>query len=182
MASENETVMDVCAEWHECIEATDPSVWNDERIVGLVKTTKAQQIAYLDRIEAAWKREARAIATEHAVLPAVCINKWSGNAAATREALETIHDKVNGLDEECGVDPVEIRDLARAAISAPPRQCDVGTAEEHAQRFYNFCESNSSGINGMCKPTCPCIDCFDKCQCFAKWAQMPYEDEEGGAK
>ena len=71
---------------------------------------------------------------------------------------------------------------ANFAISAPPRQCDVGTAEEHAQRFYNFCESNSSGINGMCKPTCPCIDCFDKCQCFAKWAQMPYEDEEGGAK
>ena len=71
---------------------------------------------------------------------------------------------------------------ANFAISAPPRQCDVGTAEEHAQRFYNFCESNSSGINGMCKPTCPCIDCFDKCKCFAKWAQMPYEDEEGGAK
>ena len=75
-----------------------------------------------------------------------------------------------------------IERYATDGVNAPTRNCDVGTAEEHAQRFYNFCESNSSGINGMCKPTCPCIDCFDKCQCFAKWAQMPYEDEEGGAK
>lgn len=57
MASENETVMAVCAEWRACIEAADPSVWNDERIAGLVKTTKEQQLAYLDRIEAAWERE-----------------------------------------------------------------------------------------------------------------------------
>ena len=55
--SESETVISVCAEWRDCIESADPSVWNDERIAGLVKTTKAQQLAYLDRIEAAWKRE-----------------------------------------------------------------------------------------------------------------------------
>ena len=73
-------------------------------------------------------------------------------------------------------------DETNKVLSTPVRNCDVGTAEEHAQRFYNFCESNSSGINGMCKQTCPCIDCFDKCQCFAKWSLMPYEDEEGGAK
>ena len=72
--------------------------------------------------------------------------------------------------------------MVDSALAEPPRNCDVGTAEEHAQRFYNFCESNSSGINGMCKQTCPCIDCFDKCQCFAKWSLMPCEAQEGGAK
>ena len=56
MASENESVMAVCAEWRDCLESADPSVWGDERIAGLVKTTKAQQLAYLDRIVAAWKR------------------------------------------------------------------------------------------------------------------------------
>lgn len=77
------------------------------------------------RIEAAWKREAKAIAMEHAVLPAVCINKWSGNAAAMREALERIHTLVNSLDEECGVDPIDVRDIARAALSEPARNCDL---------------------------------------------------------
>lgn len=52
-----ETIVDIVAEMRECIEAADPSVWNDARIAGLVNTTKAQQLAYLDRIEAAAKRE-----------------------------------------------------------------------------------------------------------------------------
>ena len=56
-----------------------------------------------------------------------------------REALMQIYDRVNSLDENCGVDPVEIRDIARAALSAPLRNCDVGTAEEQAQRFEAFC-------------------------------------------
>ena len=57
MAQERETLADILAEWRDCIEAANPTVWNDARIAGLVKTTKAQQLAYLDRIEAAWKRE-----------------------------------------------------------------------------------------------------------------------------
>ena len=47
-----------------------------------------------------------------------------GNAAKMREALKQIHDRVNSLDEDCGVDPIEVRDIARTAISAPPRNCD----------------------------------------------------------
>ena len=54
---------------------------------------------------------------------------WFCNAAETRDALVTILDKVNCLDEECGVDPVEIRDIARAALSAPAAErkgaCDA---------------------------------------------------------
>ena len=67
-----------------------------------------------------------------------------GNAAAMRAALETIHDKVNSLDEECGVDPVEIRDLARAALSAPARNCDLyATANEGRRAFSAWLKHNS---------------------------------------
>lgn len=94
MASENETVMDVCAEWRDCIESADPSVWNDERIAGLVKTTKAQQLEYLARIEAAWRREkAEAEANALAVGGIVEAERHTpGNAAAMREALRALRD------------------------------------------------------------------------------------------
>ena len=88
-----------------------------------------------------------------------------GNAAAMREALETIHNKVNSLDEDCGVDPVEVMDLARAALSAPARQCDVGTAEEQMKRFDEFTSKYwPLGMSAL------------------QWAQTPYEAEEGVAE
>ena len=109
-----------------------------------------------------------------------------GNAAAIREALENIAGYAETA--RCHTEDAhvlgyleQIEKWAKEALSAPARQCDVGTALEQALRFHDFCVGNSSGINGMCKPTCPCIDCFDKCQCLAKWAQMPYEAQEGGA-
>lgn len=47
-----------------------------------------------------------------------------GNAAKTLEALQKIYASVNSLDEECGVDPIDIRDMAKEALSEPPRNCD----------------------------------------------------------
>lgn len=70
--------------------------------------------------------------------------------------------------------------VIESALSKPPRNCDVGTADEQAKRFHSFCEKFQSRIQGMCSPQCPCKDCCDKCQCLIKWAQTPYE--EGGAK
>ena len=103
-----------------------------------------------------------------------------GNQMKMREALieidRVVWDKKRHTKEE-----TEAHRLATEALTVPARQCDVGTALEQALRFHDLCVGNSSGINGMCKPTCPCIDCFDKCQCLAKWAQMPYEAQEGGA-
>jgi hypothetical protein len=158
-----------------------------------------------DRIEAAWKREkaeveADALEVGGIVEAARTAEKSSavGNAAAMREALESfmVGSCVYPCVESCGYDPIDeicMRcaaspendgdcpyEKARKALAAPPRNCDVGTPEEQAQRFHDFCVGNSSGINGMCKLTCPCIDCFDKCQCLTKWAQTPYA-EEGGA-
>lgn len=48
----------------------------------------------------------------------------ASNIRAMREALKQIHDRVNSLDEDCSADTVEIRDIARSALSAPPRNCD----------------------------------------------------------
>lgn len=57
------------------------------------------------------------------------------------------------------------------------RNCDVGTADEQAERFHKFCASNSSGVYGMCSPNCPCISSTSKCNCLCKWMQMSYESE-----
>ena len=96
-------------------------------------------------------------------------------AAKVREALKQIHDLVNSLDEDCGVDPVEIRDIARAALASPPRNCDVGTAAKQSERYEKFCYAHRSREKGC--GDCPLCDI--PC-CEFGWAQMPYE--EGGAK
>ena len=72
-----------------------------------------------DEIKTEWKRDVVS-KTETTTV---------GNASATYAALVKIHDLTNALDEECGVDPVEIRDIARAALSAPAAErkgaCDA---------------------------------------------------------
>ena len=86
------------------------------------------------------------------------------------------------------VEPIQ---LAKAALAAPPRNCDVGTAEEQWKRFDEFCiDWEESGPDGGCSDGCPCMaikskesdGCFGQSGCFSIWAQMPYEAAEGGAK
>ena len=62
-----------------------------------------------------------------------------------------------------------------AALAEPLRNCEVGTEEEQAERFYSFCKKFQSGIQGMCSSECPCKECCDMCHCLIKWSQMPYE-------
>lgn len=155
MASENENVMDLLSEWRDCIESADPSVWNDERIAGLVKTTKAQQLEYLARIEAAWKREkaeieADALAVGGIVEAArkrerepVTARHGFGNAAAMREALCAIvmltmkvGYSIHG-DVACGI----IASKAKHALSSPARNCDLplvvdGPATNNADKAW----------------------------------------------
>ena len=69
----------------------------------------------------------------------------------------------------------ELYQKAKAALSAPPRNCDDGSAEEQFERWQAFCNRYDDDCTG-----CPCDD--HSCtftHCFSKWAQMPYE---GGAK
>ena len=152
---------------------------------------------YADRIEAAWKRESKAIATEHAVLPATGITK-GGDAAAMREALSALipvaehglNARTHSLNCTVGATNVEaaralvkqakeaIAD-AKAALAKPPRNCDVGTAEEQTERWWKFCEKHF--ILSLVKDNCAkCPIRGTNRHCELAWAQLPYE--EGGAK
>ena len=100
-----------------------------------------------------------------------------GNAVAMREALEAIKDtldkwRLNGVEYW---QYSELFDIANTVLSAPPRNCDVGTAEEQSERYEKFCYAHRSREKGC--GGCPLCDIV--CCGFA-WLQMPYE--EGGAK
>ena len=66
----------------------------------------------------------------------------------------------------------EAHEVVNAAISAPPRNCDVGTAMEQEERFTKFCGSQD------CKRTCPLSDEYDSYRCEFAWGQIPYEEGE----
>ena len=101
-----------------------------------------------------------------------------GNAVAMREALEAIKDtldkwRLNGVEYW---QYSELFDIANTVLSAPPRNCDVGTAEEQAERFKTFCYIYPLNCAG-----CPLKDSgITHNECAIFWTQMPYE--EGGEK
>lgn len=61
-------------------------------------------------------------------------------------------------------------------LSRPTRNCDVGTAEEQAQRFKKFCYIYPLNCRGC--PFKNIANTHNECAIF--WLQMPYE--EGGAR
>ena len=66
---------------------------------------------------------------------------------------------------------------ARAALAEPPRNCDVGTAEEQAARMRAFCAKNGLHHDGAYR--CEKCGLLHEFRCELTWAQLPYE---GGAK
>lgn len=112
---------------------------------------------FADRIEAAYKRE-------------------MGNAQKMREALQAIVDICDG---NMGVpnERLSIYNLAKAALAAPPRNCDVGTVNEQYERFEAFCKRYFRE-DAACSKDCPCYfwSIFNG-ECSIKWAQMPYNKE-----
>ena len=110
-----------------------------------------------------------------------------GNAAKMREALQearrfvsasahrTDRDLLVMDDEKRGVYVLCPKDTfikIDAALSALPRNCDVGTAEEQSERYEKFCYAHRSREKGC--GDCPLCDIV--CCGFA-WLQMPYESE-----
>ena len=180
MASENEKVMDVLEETRVCATAADPTIWGDARIAKLVITTKKQQLEYCDRLEAARKREkaeAEAAALSAGGIVEAARQKPVGNAAAMREALERLRTEIERFynnewipyDAWQGCD-----DVISHALSAPARNCDVGTAEEQYKRYEKFCCSHyriADTGSGNCLK-CP----FAQPVCKLAWSQMPYEE------
>jgi len=113
---------------------------------------------YADRLEAALAREC-------------------GDVAKLREALEKIAhytDNRDAMDDPGCADGHILADIAKTALAAPPRNCDVGTAEEQLKRFKDFCRIISKD------ETCDGCPLFPQCStlehCTLAWAQMPYEE------
>lgn len=146
---------------------------------------------YADRIERAAKN------TESAFGMALAIedglhkrDKQSapGNAAAMREALEEIHNEAQNICDYCDEQRIvshradKIERIVNTALAAPPRNCDVGTAEEQAERFEQFCLDNHSAEH-LCS-RCPLGKQLgnDVDMCQLHWAQMPYAPAEGCAE
>jgi hypothetical protein len=107
-----------------------------------------------------------------------------GNAAAMREALNDIVEIakialiVNCLGNSNDSESWRIIDKCKSALSAPPRNCDVGTAEEQIKRLTEFCEAQERDGVPYC-PMCP-VSSPRRRDCALAWAQMPYA-QEGGA-
>lgn len=66
---------------------------------------------------------------------------------------------------------------AGVVLSEPPRNCDIGTAEEQERRFRKYCDSNynPNDVDAECW-RCPLFKHRSSCE-FA-WGQMSYEKGE----
>lgn len=99
----------------------------------------------------------------------------ANNMAAMREALADIRYWAKRMDEK-GCSMREFVDFVRqrteSALSAPARNCDVGTMEEQAERFIEFCAGH------LCD-NCPNSRAK---RCGVGWSQMPFAPAEGGAE
>lgn len=146
--ADNETITDIIAWLRKPREGENAylTLWRDE---------------IADRLDAAHKRE-------------------RGNAAKLREALETLRELLGDLlrlgDAEYHNDFSNFCDIIDAALAAPPRNCDVGTAQEQSERMDAAYCSNRLCAKGKCPLFKPGLDCS------LIWAQMPYVEKEGGAK
>lgn len=74
---------------------------------------------------------------------------------------------------------IEVMEAGNAiadALALPRRNCDVGTAEEQAERFNDYCKKQGKGCwIGKSKGSCPIFKGY-KIDCGLVWAQMPYEE------
>lgn len=104
------------------------------------------------------------------------------------EALNKVNDAYDILSKPC-VTLEEVRQACREArgiiipaLSAPPRQCDVGTEEELGMRFNAWCRKHFTpdALGGNCSK-CPLKD-RRGWSCQLAWSQTPYAAEEGGAE
>ena len=65
-------------------------------------------------------------------------------------------------------------DSAKTALSAPPRNCDVGTSDEQLPRFVAAWEAAHRDVVDRRSMIILSV--------FSRWAQMPYEEKENGSE
>lgn len=71
------------------------------------------------------------------------------------------------LNLNCKMPLKEIKHIVDTILADPLRNCEVGTAEEQAERFDAYCDSHTNCAH------CPLAGQ----QCVLAWSQMPYESE-----
>ena len=183
MSEKQETVADIVAEMRGPVKPGETLNNTYELLNG-----------FADRYDAAHKREVESVAARCCSLGRLAgygaseikHQRESGNRAKMREALESVDDAFSsGSLYAPGDCPTphdvsvfeDVRDKVKTALATPPRNCDVGTAEEQIGRHNEYCrhlKDTAARYNFN-------LDICDDCRyCFAKWAQMPYE--EGGKK
>lgn len=158
--SKQETIADIVAEMRSN-EFDDPSF----NVYSLVAARTLAR-GWADRIEAAVNQ------------PVTNCNRL-GNAAKMREALVKADAAFSRISQSAWFvdanfsETKEVMDAGNAitsALSSPPRNCDVGTADEQHARFYSFCDKIEE-----CKE-CPLWRGGGlTSKCCAHWGQMPYE-------
>ncbi len=171
--SERETLADIVADLRgraDCAERHGDRETHNDGVATLLRSIA-------DRIEAIDSADAwRSLYTP-------------GNAAAMREAVVALLDALDslGCDESTATLAAFVPDMAdssarclaafrkaKAALSAPARQCDVGTADEQSERMEK----------AVCSKHYGCVRCplrkAKYSDCSLGWAQTPYA-EEGGA-
>ncbi len=119
-----------------------------------------------DRLVAAYKRELGNVQKMREALEYVLLCDAT-DEAAMEDGLtdaERIAEYADHI-EEC-------QKKAKAALSAPPRNCDVGTAKEQTERFMAFCKNYP-----RCSK-CPCCKIVIYGHCDFVWGQMLYTKPE----
>ena len=111
-----------------------------------------------------------------------------GNQQKIREVLNDIVGiakialNMNSLENSNNSELWRIIDKCKSALSAPARQCDVGTVEEQESRYKRFCDSHKwvddEGVNA-CSFDCPL---YNASECALRWAQTPHGAQEGSGK
>ena len=110
------------------------------------------------------------------------IEESQGNIAELREALgyvqEMLYVDCNGEVHICANEVKRISEKIKDALAASARNCDVGTAQEHTDRFKDLCRKyrRGPGSRTSCKG-CPIQHESLHVGCTFAWAQLPYERE-----
>ena len=162
------------------------------RAVAYIQTAESPRdvLEFANRIEAAAKREREAGAEAAQVCGEIgeMIGREAtrekssqvGNAAKMRDALEAVvkvgyphnfQKEAYHIREYCYEITTAIKKCF-ASLASPPRNCDVGTADEQLKKFIAFCLSRKCN-------ECPFVSSTYG-ECGVRWSQMQYE--EGGAK
>lgn len=146
--------------------------------------------ALIDRLDAAHKREIEATAAKCCQLGRLAGYGASeikhqqepvGDAAKMREALESISSILKGFDfdNQNALTPDDLNcvhsaiGIADAALAAPRKNGEVGTAEEQATRSIAYCDEHSS-LDDRCDK-CPLYSSVAR-QCRLAFAQIPKEE------